>query len=366
MQKFCTKCGASLNPNARFCVKCGTAIVNKEIKETPVPQKRNVNNKQNVVNSLRGKGVSIASTIFSVSRKHALVIPAVLIISGLGFYFFSGGDYQEKILEKEISMARTASGAKYNMVLLSDSDMPESIKKINKQSNEPLFDKNMINYLNYKRSYNSSPIFVTFNKRTVVHENPDATSKELGMIGKNDDAEVGDYKHTDKGDWIYLRLISTAAGSKVKIKSGWVPLDSAKIIEYHSTWLYQDSSHNIMPSEPGSWRYICSMGRNRDIAHYFIDVNSFEESGNEINFTAYNSKGLFRKVDTYTYFKNTHLLCSSEFKSSYQKFEHKEKYVKEKETGLLFKNVFFNRGNDNYFSDDIILLNGLAKVLEGK
>ena len=174
--------------------------------------------------------------------------------------------------------------------------LPTDISKIDKTKTTPVFNPSFERVVNYKRKVIAGPIFVKTNKTQVkVFDKPEG--KLAGDLSQGTLCEVGDYKDTKSGTWLYLRLIQVLNGKKDTPKSGWIRESDAEI-DLKNSVVFKFTEEGI--NKPaGNFRLLYKVLGNTEVLCFhgieylswkcnnavFIDLNSITKNGKYIIFS---------------------------------------------------------------------------------
>ena len=341
---FCVNCGKKINADSKFCDFCGAKVENVYSSQKKIPNfKPSKNN------------------LFSLFQPKLLAVFAVLLIvlvGGAGYLFIGG----------------SPEGPKVETVKL-----PTDISKIDKTKITPVFNPSFERVVNYKRKVIAGPVFVKTNKMQVkVFDKPEG--KLTGDLSQGALCEVGDYKDTKSGTWLYLRLIQVLNGKTDTPKSGWIRETDAEVDLKNSVVFKFTDEGNRKPA--GNCRLLYKVLGNPDLLPYhglnalsyrtnnavYIDINSITMNNKYIFFNCIGVREDEREDyerKTFCYNLKTHTIRDATYPELSPLPDGKilkEKWVKD-ELGLYYTTVF---GNKYITPPGDLLLNGFIRVLEGR
>ena len=348
---FCVNCGKKMNAGSKFCDFCGAKV-------------ENVYSTQKQISNFKLS----KNNLFSLLQPKLLAVVAVLLIvfvGGAGYLLFGG----------------RPEGPKVETIKL-----PTDISKIDKTKTTPVFNPSFERVVNYKRKVIAWPVFVKTNKTHVrVFDKPEG--KPAGDLSQGTLCEVGDYKDTKSGTWLYLRLIQVLNGKKDTPKSGWIREADAEI-DLKNSVVFKFTEEGI--NKPvGNYRLLYKVLGNTDILQYhgvdllsyrcnnavYLDLDSITKNNKYIFFTCLKvpdkqdveKTRIFLPEDyraNFRYDTETHIIRQV-FPNELANPEEeklKAKWVKD-ENGIYYSTIL----GDGYISaPGNLIINGFLRVLEGR
>lgn len=171
---------------------------------------------------------------------------------------------------------------------LLQSQLPKSIKLVERNLSGPVFSDELQNKINFQRKDKDEQVYIRIDKKEVtLYEKPGG--KVNGSVINANLYEIGDKKLIGNDIWYYIKQIYYGDNDVPKVgaaRNGWVKDENnVKVDLYFSHLYFFNNSFNIPNVINGKWRHIYTKNFETVMHNYYVDLDSIAEKEDKIYFS---------------------------------------------------------------------------------
>lgn len=172
-----------------------------------------------------------------------------------------------------------------------ESDLPDSLNKLNRSATGPILSKELENRLNYERKDKEAAGYIKVARDPVeVYLSPNSGEKK--NVYDMERARIRSRKLVNGKEWFYVSAIIVKNPDSLtdegRVTSGWIMNQGDVTLDLRKGTVYDFSRGGRIPQKffnNGKWRLAYSNPGDRITVYYYIDTDSIVSADNDIYFS---------------------------------------------------------------------------------
>ena len=173
-----------------------------------------------------------------------------------------------------------------------ETDLPDSLSKLDRSATGPILSKELENRLNYERKDKEAAGYIKVARDPVeVYLSPNSAEKK--NVYDMERAKVRSRKLVNGKEWFYVSAIIVKNPDSLtdegRVTSGWIVNQGDVTLDLKKGTVYDFSREGRIPQkflDNGKWRLAYSNPGERTIWYHYIDTNSIISADNNIYFSS--------------------------------------------------------------------------------